>query len=140
LGYGTGQFTGERFEMEAGTCKHFTGIQNKVCKVGISYDGFARPSFPCIKAFNEKGLVCSKYEEPTAEELKEWNDFIQGRMNMLIAAQTVVEPFRARNKGKSAKEVVECPCCKGKLHMTIAAYNGHVHGKCETDGCLAWME
>ena len=34
-----------------------------------------------------------------------------------------------------------CPQCGGKLHWTRAiSYNGHVHAKCETENCLAWME
>lgn len=43
-------------------------------------------------------------------------------------------------KGKSWAGVDECPVCKGKLYMSHAAYNGHVHGQCETKGCLSWME
>ena len=41
---------------------------------------------------------------------------------------------------KDRNEVIECPMCKGKLHMYQSAYNGHVHGKCETPNCLYWME
>ena len=37
-------------------------------------------------------------------------------------------------------EVIECPMCKGKLHMFQSSYNGHIHGKCETENCLFWME
>jgi hypothetical protein len=34
-----------------------------------------------------------------------------------------------------------CPVCKtGTLRYSRAAYNGHVHGRCSTDGCVAWME
>jgi hypothetical protein len=28
----------------------------------------------------------------------------------------------------------------GWLHLSQSAYNGHVHGKCETDDCVSWME
>ncbi len=43
--------------------------------------------------------------------------------------------------GKSnARGTIECPICKGKLHYTVASLNGHVHGKCETENCLSWME
>lgn len=48
--------------------------------------------------------------------------------------------MKKRHKGQRAKEVIECPKCKGRLHLSIAATNGHVWGKCETEGCLAWME
>lgn len=57
----------------------------------------------------------------------------QGRKNVRGIAENFSWTF-------FAPEVVECPACKGRLHLSIAAYNGHVHGKCETDGCVAWME
>lgn len=44
----------------------------------------------------------------------------------------------AADKNRSAGQI-ECPKCKGKLGYSIARINGHVHGRCETPGCLAWM-
>lgn len=35
---------------------------------------------------------------------------------------------------------IKCPLCQGKLRFTVAKINGHVWGKCETDGCLSWMQ
>lgn len=35
---------------------------------------------------------------------------------------------------------IECPKCKGVLRYRISSYNGHIHGQCETEGCLAWMQ
>jgi hypothetical protein len=36
---------------------------------------------------------------------------------------------------------IVCPVCKtGKLCYSRAAYNGHVHAACSTNGCVAWME
>jgi len=54
----------------------------------------------------------------------------------------VVSKWRTWNeKNRVAKqEVIECPQCKGRLHLSQAAYNGHVHGHCETKGCVSWME
>jgi hypothetical protein len=51
-----------------------------------------------------------------------------------------IAPWRAKHKGKSHAEIIECPACKGNLRLTISAVNGHVHGYCETDGCARWME
>jgi hypothetical protein len=37
--------------------------------------------------------------------------------------------------------IMDCPVCKtGKLKYSRAGYNGHVHGRCSTNGCVAWME
>ena len=46
-----------------------------------------------------------------------------------------------RNKLPIGKaDVVECPICKGRLRLSQAECNGHIHGNCETDGCVSWME
>jgi hypothetical protein len=50
-------------------------------------------------------------------------------------------PWRKAHQNENYGEVVPCPICGGKLHLTIAgAYNGHVHGHCETKECVSWME
>ena len=35
---------------------------------------------------------------------------------------------------------IECPTCKGRLVWVRDSSNGHLHGQCETDGCLRWMQ
>ena len=36
---------------------------------------------------------------------------------------------------------MKCPVCKeGTLRYSRAAYNGHVHARCSTADCVAWME
>lgn len=36
---------------------------------------------------------------------------------------------------------MECPVCRtGELKYSRSNYNGHVHAKCSTVGCVAWME
>lgn len=62
-------------------------------------------------------------------------------VNRLIAGLKVASAWRVKPKPlKDRREVVKCPVCKGKLHLSQSSYNGHVHGKCETKGCLSWME
>jgi len=53
-----------------------------------------------------------------------------------VAAAWRVKPKPARDRA----EVLECPICKGRLHLKQSALNGHVHGRCETADCLHWME
>lgn len=38
------------------------------------------------------------------------------------------------NSGK-----IQCPKCSGDLHYSRSK-NGHVWGKCKTEGCLSWMQ
>lgn len=49
---------------------------------------------------------------------------------------------KAKGFGKNNGGVSEmtCPICGGLLRYSVAAYNGHIHGKCETEGCVQWME
>lgn len=62
-------------------------------------------------------------------------------INRLIAGLKVASTWRVKPKPlENRREVVKCPICDGKLHLSQSSYNGHVHGKCETEGCLSWME
>lgn len=48
---------------------------------------------------------------------------------------------RGFKKGHGGSGTMPCPHCKtGTLHFRVASINGHVHGQCETEGCLRWME
>ena len=36
---------------------------------------------------------------------------------------------------------MDCPVCKaGRLRYSRAGYNGHIHARCSTPSCVAWME
>lgn len=126
--------------MRAGTCKHFNGIQNNTCHAGVRYKQFALGVFPCIKKFNKENVTCDKYAEPSAEEVAAHDAMIKAEMEKFMAAGPLIKEVKREHKGTNWKGVKECPVCKGKLHMSHAAYNGHVWGRCETEGCLAWME
>ena len=49
-------------------------------------------------------------------------------------------PWRELHKDTDFAELVECPACKGRLHLSIVKHNNHVWGECETEGCVKWME
>lgn len=121
-----------------GTCKHFTGVQNKTCKVGVDYESVS--PIPCIDKYRKGDCNCDKYEEPTQREIDEWDAYIEQRMEMHRKVGPVVVEIKRQHKGESWSGVVDCPCCGGKLHVSHSGYNAHVHGKCETDECLSWME
>lgn len=74
--------------MKPGTCKHFTGIRNKVCAIGVAYSGF--DGLPCFTDNKAHGQ-CDKYAEPTAEELaadKAESDAAHAETMRKIAAAT----------------------------------------------------
>lgn len=62
------------------------------------------------------------------------------RIDRLATVMLGIAPWLARNKGRSVAEVVECPACKGRLRLSIAASNGRVRGRCQTEGCVSWAE
>ena len=138
--------------MNPGSCIHFTGVQHKKCKLGYVYDDLEKP-LPCIRSYTKhwpkaergkqeacKHADCKDFTAPTAEQFAEHRSQIEAALNRMRLVMPAVQPFRDANKGKSATGAIECPVCKGKLHLRIAACNGHVWGKCETEGCVSWME
>lgn len=113
------------------------------CEAGVEYAPLRGPHQPC---FLDKGesragaLECPKLRRPTPEEIATHEAWSDGRTKMFMSVLAGIGPWRAKNKGKSASEIIECPACKGRLHLSISSYNGHVHGHCATKGCVSWME
>lgn len=41
-------------------------------------------------------------------------------------------PEDARDKkNRGIEYIIDCPCCKGKIHVVHSLYNGHMHAKCD---------
>lgn len=106
---------------------------------GVKFDH--RPCFLDDQGRSKPGaLECQHLRRPTAEEIAAHKEWADAGFAKLIAAMKAIGPWRARHKGKSAAEVVECPICGGRLHLAISGYNGHVRGQCESPDCISWME
>jgi len=113
----------------------------RLCKAGVSYDSMEPTERPCIGGHNKPDplAICPKWLRKTREQGEARADAIEASMNRMMVVMPVVAEWRKKPPlGKS--EVIECPMCKGRLHLSQAACNGHVHGKCETEGCVSWME
>lgn len=93
---------------------------------------------------DRKGLPqaeCACYIEPTDEQIQQDREETDAALERHMVAIKVSSAWRVRPKpAQDRHEVLECPVCKGRLHLSQAAYNGHVHGQCETKGCVSWME
>lgn len=86
---------------------------------------------------------CPNWERRTIEQATKHHDDIEATMKRMRVVGAVVGPWRTwTKKNRVAKqEVIDCPTgCGGKLHLSQAAYNGHVWGKCTTEDCVSWME
>lgn len=127
---------------EAGTCVHFNGIQNEACKAGIAYDSFPKPGLPCMKDFC-KGQVCDNLRFPTPEEVaaaEAARETSYKRFELAYAAVREDAKKRGLRKGNGGAGNATCPNCQGTLSYSVASYNGHVHCRCSTEGCVWWMQ
>ena len=127
---------------------HYKKDQSWICGAGVdmrkTWNGVKFDKRPCF--LDDEGnskldaMPCEHLRRPTSEEIAEHEAWCEARMDNLRVVMIGISDWRKKHKGKSHAEVIECPACKGRLHLSIAAVNGHVHGKCETDGCVSWME
>lgn len=136
----------------AGWCVHYRynrspkTAEDDTCEAGVRYDSLpvahaTRPCFLDERGQSKSGAVhCDKLRRPTKEEIAAHEAWSKNRMDRLTKVMVGISDWRTAHRGKSAVEVVECPACRGRLHLSISSYNGHVHGRCETEGCVEWME
>lgn len=134
------------------TCKHFNGMAEDKCRLGIKYasldpdpesDGMYY-RLPCNTRQHEtttfvKG-VCDKFCLPTEDELEEEDRVLEAMMERFTRTLPLISQIKEEHHGTNWAGVVVCPICSGNLHLSHAACNGHVHGKCETDDCVSFME
>lgn len=53
----------------------------------------------------------------------------------------VNQPARFEMFEEAGADSIECPTgCGGRLYYRVASVNGHMHAKCDTKGCVQWME
>jgi hypothetical protein len=123
------------------------------CAAGVVYDDIDRGNrlpmrvgLPCFKpdeatraALDGRQGTCAKVQFPTEDQIQAEIDERERHTERLRIATAAVAPLRQQHKGSDWEGVIECPICKGRLHVRHAGYNGHIHARCEA-GCVAWME
>ncbi|MES2910565.1 MAG: hypothetical protein V4718_04205 [Pseudomonadota bacterium] len=150
----------ETIAFEMNYCQHYKpalGIDNHAnwCTVGVDREAVkvvptaedrAKGIFgqPCMGGHHlpDPVAVCPQWIRRTREMGEDRADRTEKSMQRFTLVMPVVKAWRTWTKKNrvSKSEVIECPACKGKLHLSQAAFNGHVHGKCETPDCVSWME
>jgi hypothetical protein len=89
----------------------------------------------------ESAIPCSLRQEPTDEQIQADRKETDEHFEKVQVALKVASEWRIKPRPDHDRvETIECPICKGKLLLSQSAYNGHVHGKCETHNCVSWME
>ena len=141
----------ERIKKTMSWCVHFNGIQNKTCRANINYReiiggddfGWAR-RMPCdLEDSANCTITCASRKFPLREEAED--EVIKTDKACADSLRAVVEAHADAKKkgfkrGHGGNSSMACPVCGGKLHYRVSGYNGHMHAKCETDGCVSWME
>lgn len=86
---------------------------------------------------------CPKWERRTLEQAQARADEIEESMRRMRVVGEALKGWRTWTKTNrvAKQEIIDCPTgCGGRLHLSQAAYNGHVHGHCTTEGCVSWMQ
>lgn len=96
------------------------------------------------KDIDRKGetvITCPHREEPTDDQVQAYRRDQAAWLPKATAALRLAAEWRVVPKPEQDRaEVVECPICNGKLHLYQSSRSGHTSGKCETDGCVSWLE
>jgi len=137
-------------------CNNYRAMsQHKTCNAGVAYDtldGHGQPGFmdkcPCFWRRGKgdpQPTTCPKAAYPTDAEIAA--DEAESRKSFErigTAREAIVKhlggPWKRGMQGSGG--VIDCPAC-GKqkaLRFSRSGYNGHIHAKCETAGCVSWME
>lgn len=131
-------------------CQHYDRKgTDMVCKAGMNIKEIQRVPTgakgiawgPCIEGHTLANPTehCPHWVRKTREMGEKRVDDIEKMLQRMTLVGPVVIAWRNEPPlGKS--EIIKCPVCEGRLHLSQAASNGHVHGRCETNDCVAWME
>lgn len=134
----------KRIDFHMNYCVHYDpprgfSLRKDYCALGCGAVGTHEK--PCIGGHNRANptMDCPSWERRSRESAIERAERIEESFQRIEKVGPVVAAWREKPPvGKL--EVIECPACGGRLHLAQSAYNGHVHGHCETKGCVSWME
>lgn len=137
-------------------CNHYRAMSpHKTCNAGVEYatlDGHGQPGFfdkcPCFWRRGkgaEQPTTCPKAAYPTDAEIAADEAVSRKSFERIGTAREAIVKFLGGSWKRGmpgAGGKIDCPVCSSKqaLHFTRSGYNGHIHAKCLTDKCVAWME
>lgn len=129
-------------------CIHYRNpMQSDGCGAGVPFERIRPLTFsqrPCYlndqSQSKPSAHPCEHLRLPSAAEIAEFERETEEEIQNFETVLRIVNPWRKQHARTDHHEVIACPKCNGKLHLSINSYNSHVWGKCDTDGCLEWME
>jgi len=96
---------------------------------------------PCIGGHTTPNVLnlCPKWQRRSIERSEERADAIERSIKRMAIASPFISEWRKKQPiGKN--ELVGCPICNGRLHLSQSSYNGHVRACCETKNCINFIE
>jgi hypothetical protein len=134
----------KRIDFHMSYCVHYkpigkSGLNDDYCD--LKCGAVAGHKKPCIRGhlLESPTSACPSWERRSLESAIARHESIEEIFRRMEKVGPVVAEWRKKlPRGK--QEVIECPACGGRLHLSQAASNGHVWGKCETADCVSWME
>jgi hypothetical protein len=126
-----------------GAFARFLKEPSGLCKAGCKYADIGEnfKERPCIDGLKNPELQsrCAQFSPYTMEEATTYAGEMEAWERRMEKVGKVVSEWRKKPPiGK--QEVIECPERKGRLHLSQAASNGQVYGRCETADCVSFME
>lgn len=89
----------------------------------------------------ERRGTCEHFCLPTDAEIAEYEAMVAAHIEKVVITGNLVQKLKEEHKGKNWSGQVECPVCKGRLHVSIAgSFNGHAFVRCETTDCVSYRE
>lgn len=97
---------------------------------------------PCIEGhkLGDPCSYCPKWERPSMDSAEKYAEGMEECLRRMTVVDPVIGAWRNKRKPFAKAGVIECPVCQGKLHLAQSGYNGHVRAKCETEGCVSFIE
>lgn len=132
----------QEHQIEECTCVHFAG-ETGVCKAGVEVDNVRRKSMPifgkesslpCIPCINKYDAVCFRYQAPDVEDVRRRRKYAED----LVKLTALIDQDARGLRGIRGN--VRCPACGGAVQYGIAGYTGAKRARCETKGCLNFIE
>ncbi len=132
--------------MKHGRCKHYNGVvyQHGACNAGVkvrervgSSDADWLSRTPCFREHAAPAFSCQHYAEPTAEDLAAEKAEQRASFERIGTARAAI--LAAGAKPCTAGRL-PCPVCKAGTLLWTMASNEHIHARCSTSKCVAWME
>ena len=97
--------------------------------------------FPCTEIVRgDQDVICDKKRAPSKQDIDAEKREFKALLAKMQKMNAGTAAWRKKWAGTSHTEVVKWPVCGGKLHLSIASINSHVHGRCEGDCGISWKE